>query len=64
MIIINILYVLRNYDLKMMEEDELLGRVLKAVQDREKERGDEEWLIIVSTDHGRDKKGIHHGSVP
>ncbi|OWW25319.1 nucleotide pyrophosphatase [Zobellia sp. OII3] len=42
-------------------EDGLIGRIWKAVKDREKEYA-EEWLFVVTTDHGRSAEdGKHHG---
>lgn len=40
--------------------DELIRQIWEAVQLREKEYN-EEWLVIVTTDHGRDESGYHHG---
>lgn len=42
-------------------EDELIGKLYKAVEYREK-NFDEEWLFVVTTDHGRtETDGKHHG---
>ncbi|MEL4308285.1 alkaline phosphatase family protein [Joostella sp. CR20] len=42
-------------------EDELIGKVLEAVEYREANT-DEEWLLVITTDHGRSEKdGKHHG---
>lgn len=42
-------------------EDKLVGMIWQAIQKREKNR-DEEWLFIITTDHGRTKEtGHHHG---
>lgn len=41
--------------------DANVGKIWKAVQDRQ-ETHDEDWLVIVTTDHGRDDKtGKNHG---
>lgn len=40
--------------------DQLIGKVWKAIQYREK-HFDEEWMVIVTTDHGRGESGHHHG---
>ncbi|MDD6253759.1 MAG: alkaline phosphatase family protein [Candidatus Cryptobacteroides sp.] len=40
--------------------DVQIGRVWDAVKYRESNYN-EEWMIIVTTDHGRDYKGYHHG---
>lgn len=45
----------------IMAMDEQVGRILRATEYREKQFG-EEWLIIVTTDHGRDSvTGHNHG---
>ena len=41
--------------------DEQVGRIWKAIKERER-KFDEDWLIVVTTDHGRDStSGKHHG---
>jgi len=41
--------------------DERVGEVWNAVQERSRESG-ENWLVVVTTDHGRDMEtGKHHG---
>lgn len=40
--------------------DDLVGMIWEAVQYREK-KFDEEWMVIVTTDHGRGESGHHHG---
>ena len=40
--------------------DQLIGKIWEAVQYREK-HFDEEWMVIVTTDHGRGESGHHHG---
>lgn len=47
-------------DAAILSEDSLLGDVWRAVKEREKKH-DEEWLVIVTTDHGRQYNGFHHG---
>lgn len=42
-------------------EDNLVGTIRKAIEQREK-NSDEEWLLIITTDHGRTREtGHHHG---
>ena len=40
--------------------DELIKPIWDAVRYREK-NFDEEWMVIITTDHGRDESGPHHG---
>jgi predicted AlkP superfamily pyrophosphatase or phosphodiesterase len=41
--------------------DTLIGKIYKAVKNREKQLN-EKWLVIITTDHGRDAKtGKNHG---
>lgn len=47
-------------DYYVTKEDEHIGKVWEAVQYREK-NFNEEWLVIVLADHGRDEQGYHHG---
>ena len=42
------------------EADVLVGRLVAAIQARPT-YADEDWLILVSTDHGRDEEGGHGG---
>lgn len=44
----------------VLKTDALIGKVWDAVQYREK-NFDEEWLMIVLTDHGRNESGYGHG---
>jgi len=37
-----------------------IGKLYKTIQKREKENN-EEWMVIITTDHGRDTFGFHHG---
>ncbi|MEH6682601.1 MAG: alkaline phosphatase family protein [Sediminicola sp.] len=42
-------------------EDQLIGKIWESIRYRE-ENHDEEWLILITTDHGRSAKdGKHHG---
>ncbi|MBD8490123.1 alkaline phosphatase family protein [Echinicola sp. CAU 1574] len=40
--------------------DVQIGRVWEAIQYREK-KFDEDWLIVITTDHGREENGFGHG---
>lgn len=40
--------------------DNQVGRLWQAVQHRQ-EQFNEEWLVYIVTDHGRDDNGFHHG---
>jgi hypothetical protein len=41
--------------------DNQVGRIWSAIQERQKQFG-EDWLIVITTDHGRDEEtGKHHG---
>ncbi len=48
------------YDKAILDSDERLGLLLDAVELREREL-QENWLVLVTTDHGRDRRGKHHG---
>ncbi|HTF18232.1 MAG TPA: alkaline phosphatase family protein [Chryseolinea sp.] len=49
------------FDEAIRVTDERIGKIWKAVQVRQKEHG-EEWLVIITTDHGRTAKdGKGHG---
>ena len=41
--------------------DKQIGKIWKAIQYREKNYN-EEWQIYITTDHGREDNGYHHGS--
>ena len=41
--------------------DKQIGKIWKAIQYREKNYN-EEWQIYITTDHGREENGYHHGS--
>lgn len=47
-------------DKYVYKTDELVGKIWESVKYREA-NFDEEWLFIVTTDHGRDETGHHHG---
>lgn len=47
-------------DAAVLEADRQLGEIWKAIQEREKNY-QEEFLLIVTTDHGRAAGGFHHG---
>jgi hypothetical protein len=47
-------------DAAVQEADRQLGEIWKAIQEREKYH-QEEYLLIVTTDHGRAEGGFHHG---
>lgn len=41
--------------------DAQVGKIWKSIKEREAKSG-EEWMIVITTDHGRDvKTGLHHG---
>lgn len=44
----------------VMKTDSLIGQIWEAVQYRQKHY-DEQWMVIVLTDHGRDEYGYDHG---
>ena len=48
------------FDEYVMKADKQVGRIWDAVKYRE-ENFDEEWMIIVTTDHGRTENGRGHG---
>jgi hypothetical protein len=47
-------------DKYILKTDRLIAKIWDAVQYREK-NFDEEWMIIVTTDHGREESGHGHG---
>lgn len=51
----------QEYDDSIIRSDKRLGRLLDAVAHREQTFG-ENWLVLVTTDHGRDFMGKGHGS--
>ena len=44
----------------LLKEDEQLKKIWEAIKYREKVY-DEEWMLIVTTDHGREQRGYSHG---
>lgn len=40
--------------------DDQIGRIWQAIEQRQKNHS-EDWLIVITTDHGRDAQGKHHG---
>ncbi|MEN5055767.1 alkaline phosphatase family protein [Sphingobacterium kitahiroshimense] len=51
----------KDYDESIRAMDTYIGKLTKAVRERVK-KNKEEWLIILTTDHGRRGDGHHHGS--
>ncbi|TWP47818.1 nucleotide pyrophosphatase [Lentzea tibetensis] len=51
------------YDQAMRTSDAHIGRVLRAVESRPS-YADENWLIVVTTDHGHTAAGGHGGDTP
>jgi predicted AlkP superfamily pyrophosphatase or phosphodiesterase len=49
------------YDTAIKRIDDLIGRMLDVVEQRE-HKYHEDWLVILVTDHGRDARGFHHGA--
>jgi len=49
------------YQFALREADDRLGRLLDKVEARANKQPQEDWLVIVSTDHGRDYRGKDHG---
>ncbi|NHE59639.1 alkaline phosphatase family protein [Cyclobacterium plantarum] len=47
-------------DLAIQEADRQVGLIWSAIKEREKEF-DEDWMIAITTDHGRGEGGFHHG---
>jgi len=50
-----------DYDTALLETDARVGQLLDAVEKDQAETG-ADWLIIVTTDHGRDDRGCDHGA--
>ncbi|MDQ3291458.1 MAG: alkaline phosphatase family protein [Bacteroidota bacterium] len=40
--------------------DDQIGRIWQAIESRQQNHP-EDWLIVITTDHGRDSQGKHHG---
>lgn len=51
------------YQFALREADDRLGRLLDKVAERARKNPQEDWLVIVSTDHGRDYWGKDHGGL-
>ncbi|WP_410481475.1 alkaline phosphatase family protein [Pseudomonas plecoglossicida] len=51
------------YQLALREADNRLGRLLDKVKERASQYPQEDWLVIVCTDHGRDDRGYDHGGM-
>lgn len=49
------------YNAAIQEADNQLGLILNVVEKRMKLNPNEDWLILVTTDHGRGKGGFSHG---
>ncbi|MEI9806365.1 MAG: alkaline phosphatase family protein [Bacteroidota bacterium] len=50
----------RQMDDAVLKMDNQIGRIWQAIQYREK-NFNEEWVIYITTDHGREENGYHHG---
>lgn len=48
------------FDKYVQEADKQVGRIWEAVKKRQ-EQNDEEWMVVVLTDHGRNESGYGHG---
>jgi hypothetical protein len=51
------------YQFALHEADNRLGRLLDKVEERAYKHPQEDWLVLVCTDHGRDYWGSGHGGV-
>lgn len=49
-----------SYDNSILLADQQLGQLLDAVETLRSATGDD-WLVLVTTDHGRDSSGYNHG---
>ncbi|GLU56463.1 hypothetical protein Dfri01_59240 [Dyadobacter frigoris] len=49
------------YDRSILTMDAYLGKIMAVINSRTKAKN-EEWLVILTTDHGRRGDGHHHGS--
>lgn len=50
----------RKYIEKIKRCDEYVKNILDSIEEREKNYK-EDWLVLLTTDHGRDFKGVTHG---
>lgn len=48
------------YDMSLAVMDQQLGQLINAVLAKQQQTGDD-WLILVTTDHGREASGYNHG---
>lgn len=51
-----------HYQQALRTLDSLIGHLLDKVDERRRLHPQEYWLVIISTDHGRDYWGKSHGS--
>lgn len=51
----------KEYTAELRDAGRQIRQIRAAVADREAENPDEDWMIIVSTDHGREASGFNHG---
>jgi len=49
------------YQQALRDVDARLGRLLDSVAERRERYPQEDWLVMVSTDHGREPSGVGHG---
>lgn len=52
----------RDYENSIVEIYNFIETLISEVNTRKKERPNEDWLIVITTDHGRDKRGQHGGN--
>ena len=51
-----------SYQTAIAEVDHKVGQILEALEERKQSRPEENWLVILTTDHGRQAPdGYHHG---
>lgn len=50
-----------SYDNSILAADQKLGQLLNAVESLRSSTGDD-WLVLVTTDHGREASGYNHGN--
>lgn len=51
----------KKYNKAIQKVDKQIGQLLKVTKKREK-KYNEDWLVVLVTDHGRDTKGYNHGN--
>lgn len=49
------------YDASILTADQQVGQLLNAVEQLQQASGDD-WLVLVTTDHGRESTGYNHGN--